>query len=86
MKHNKIFFISNADQLVIGDEVLVQGNNEVKPAKVTNVSSHTMQGNHETSDECDMFSNISYTHSNVKLEKIVPSSSHILVILTYSRR
>ena len=36
--------VSYADQLSIGDEVLVQGNNDLTPAKVINISDITMQG------------------------------------------
>ena len=64
-----IFSFSKVDQLVIGDEVLVKEINEVNPAKVINVSSHTMQGNFETSVECGIFLSKSYTHSDVNLEK-----------------
>ena len=43
--HNEIFSVRYADQLSIGDEVLVQENNELIPVKVNNVSSVAMQGN-----------------------------------------
>ena len=36
--------VSYADQLSIGDEVLVQGNNDLTSAKVINISDLTMQG------------------------------------------
>ena len=39
-------FFRNADQLTIGDELLVQGNNELVPAKVISVSNLIMQGNY----------------------------------------
>ena len=35
-----------ADQLTVGDEVLVQEDNELIPVQVTNISSMTMQGNY----------------------------------------
>ena len=35
-----------ADQVLVGDEVLVQGNDEVIPAHVINVTSNIMQGNY----------------------------------------
>ena len=34
-----------ADEVLIGDEVLVQQNYELTPVKVTNVSEITLQGN-----------------------------------------
>ena len=33
-----------ADHVEVGDEVLVQENDELKPANVTNISSEIMQG------------------------------------------
>ena len=36
---------SYADQLSVGDEMLVPKNNEMIPAKVANVNNVTMQGN-----------------------------------------
>ena len=33
------------DQISFGDEVLVQGNDNLTPAKITNVSSLLMEGN-----------------------------------------
>ena len=39
-------FFRNADQLTIGDELLVQGNNELVPTKVISVSNLIMQGNY----------------------------------------
>ena len=33
-----------ADHIEVGDEVLVQGNDELTPANVTNISSEVMQG------------------------------------------
>ena len=45
-KGNKIILFRYADQVLIGDELLVQGNNEMTPAKVINISSFMMQGEH----------------------------------------
>ena len=41
-----MYFFRNADQLTIGDELLVQGNNELVPTKVISVSNLIMQGNY----------------------------------------
>ena len=41
-----VYFFRNADQLTIGDELLVQGNNELVPTKVISVSNLIMQGNY----------------------------------------
>ena len=38
------YFIRYADQVCVGDEVLVQKNDNLFPAKVINVSSLVMQG------------------------------------------
>ena len=38
------YVFSYADKLSIDDEVLVQGNNELTPAKVINVSSISLRG------------------------------------------
>ena len=58
IKHHEIFFFSNADQVAIGEEVLVQENNELSPVKVINISSHVMQGNFESSFELAYFSRV----------------------------
>ena len=39
------YFFRDVDQLLIDDEVLVQGNKDMTPVKVIDVSSITMQGN-----------------------------------------
>ena len=39
-------FFRNAHQLTIGDELLVQGNNEFVPTKVVSVSNLIVQGNY----------------------------------------
>ena len=39
-------FISYADKLLEGDEVLVHRNHELTAVKVINISSHTMQGSY----------------------------------------
>ena len=44
----EMFCFRYAEQVLIGDEVLVKGNNELAPAKVINVSELKMQGNHHT--------------------------------------
>ena len=54
MKHREIFFISNAGQVTIGDEMLVQGNDELSPARIINISSQTMQGNYDALVESSM--------------------------------
>ena len=43
MHHNKCYF-RFADQVTVGDEVLIQMNNYLTPGKVINVSSSDMQG------------------------------------------
>ena len=43
-----ICFFRYADQVSIGNEVLVEGNDELTPAKVINVNSSSMQGDHCT--------------------------------------
>ena len=39
-----ILYIRYADQVSVGDEVLVPGNGELTPAKVTDVPTFKMQG------------------------------------------
>ena len=41
-----MFSFRYAEQVLIGDEVLVQGKNELAPVKVINVFNLKMQGNH----------------------------------------
>ena len=41
-----IIFFRYADQVAIGDEVLVLENDDLTPTKVINVSSFNMQGTH----------------------------------------
>ena len=43
---NYMSYFRYADEVSIGDEVLVQGNNGLTPTKVINVSKITLQGNH----------------------------------------
>ena len=50
----KRIFIRYADQLSIGDEVLVQRNEELTPVKVMYVSSLIKQGKHSTMFFCTM--------------------------------
>ena len=40
-----MFRLRYADAVSLGDEVLVEGNNVLTPARVTNVSKLTLQGN-----------------------------------------
>ena len=41
-----ICFFRYADQVSIGNEALVEGNDELTPAKVINVNSSSMEGDH----------------------------------------
>ena len=47
-----IFSFRYADQVAIGDEVLVQENDGLTPSKVINVTSSTMQGNYNPFEHC----------------------------------
>ena len=46
LKNNIIFDFRYANQLAIGDEVLVENNDEFTPRKVLNMTHFIMQGNH----------------------------------------
>ena len=39
-----LFYLRYADQVSVGDEVLVQGSDDLKPEKITNVTSFKLQG------------------------------------------
>ena len=44
--HAKSFLFRHASKVLIGDDVLVQGNDELTQAKVINISSITKQGDY----------------------------------------
>ena len=82
MKHREIFFISNAGQVAIGDEMLVQGNDELSPARVINISSQTMQGKYIAKSGMSFV--VPY---NFKINKIVVKVSHqILFVKDFLKR
>ena len=47
-----VFSFRYADQVAIGDEVLVQENDDLTPSKIINVTSSTMQGNYKPFEHC----------------------------------